>query len=318
MRGDRSSSSESNFRRDEQRPYRREASERRDWYERDEMDERSGYRDEEYRPSSDYRDASDYRRDFNYSNQDYGRTQGSRELSRGSRSIDGNRSGSSYESNASGRQDRYGSSSEQSYGRSDDRNERSWDRSNRSERGSGYEAGRFDSRCGLYGTSDLTRQGSDQYRSSSSFDTDRERSSERGSERGSERSEGRSQFFGRGPKSYKRSDERIKEDVCEMLTRDNNIDAEGIDVEVKEGEVTLTGTVPDRRMKHQAEDCAEGCYGVKDVTNNIRVSRESSSTERDSSSSQSGERSSSSLGAAGTTGTKKSSSSTTSTNAPNH
>ncbi|MFV8257854.1 BON domain-containing protein [Bdellovibrio bacteriovorus] len=295
MRGDRYSSSESNFRRDEQRPSRREASERRDWYERDEMDERSGYRDEEYRPSSEYRDASDYRRDFNYSNQDYGRTQGSRESSRGSRSIDGNRSGSSYEPHASGRQDRYGSSIEQSYDRSDDRS----------------------SRRGLYGTSDLTRQGSDQYRSSSSFDTDRERSSERGSERGSERSEGRSQFFGRGPKSYKRSDERIKEDVCEMLTRDNNIDAEGIEVEVKEGEVTLTGTVPERRMKHLAEDCAEGCYGVKDVTNNIRVSRESSSTERDSSSSLGSERSPS-MGTSGSTGTKKSSSSSTSTNAPNH
>ncbi|ASD63505.1 BON domain-containing protein [Bdellovibrio bacteriovorus] len=309
-----------NLRRDEQRPSRREASERRDWYERDEMDERSGYRDEDYRPSSEYRDASDYRRDFNYSNQDYGRTQGSRELSRGSRSIDGNRSGSSYESSASGRQDRYGSSGEQSYGRSyDDRNERSWDRSERSERGSGYEAGRFDSRRGLYGTSDLTRQGSDQYRTSSSFDTDRDRSSERGSERSSERSEGRSQFFGRGPKSYKRSDERIKEDVCEMLTRDNNIDAEGIEVEVKDGEVTLSGTVPDRRMKHMAEDCAEGCYGVKDVTNNIRVNRESSS-EKDTSStsSLSSERSSSTTGTTGTSGTKKSSSSSTSTNAPNH
>lgn len=286
MRGDRYSSSESNYRREEQRPSRREASERRDWYERDEMDERSGYRDEDYRPSSEYRDASDYRRDFNYSNQDYGRsTQGSRELSRGSRSIDGNRSGSSYESNASGRQD-----------------ERSWDRSERSERSSGYESDRFDSRRGLYGTSDLTRQGSDQYRSSSSFDTDRDRSSDRRSER----SESRSQFAGRGPKSYKRSDDRIKEDVCEMLTRDNNIDADGIEVEVKEGEVTLTGTVPDRRMKHMAEDCAEGCYGVKDVTNNIRVSREGS------------ERSSSTLGTPGTSGTKKSSSSSTSTNAPNH
>lgn len=290
MRGDRYSSSESNFRRDEQRPYRREASERRDWYERDEMDERSGYRDEEYRPSSEYRDASDYRRDFNYSNQDYGRTQGSRELSRGSRSIDGNRSGSSYESNASGRQDR----------------------SERYDRSSGYESDRFDSRRGLYGTSDLTRQGSDQYRSSSSFDTDRDRSSDRRSER----SESRSQFAGRGPKSYKRSDDRIKEDVCEMLTRDNNIDADGIEVEVKEGEVTLTGTVPDRHMKHMAEDCAEGCYGVKDVTNNIRVNRESSS-EKDSSS-LTGERSSSTLGTSGASGTKKSSSSSTSTNAPNH
>ncbi|WP_413586726.1 BON domain-containing protein [Bdellovibrio sp. HCB274] len=93
---------------------------------------------------------------------------------------------------------------------------------------------------------------------------------------GSERSE-RSQrktYEGRGPKSYSRSDDRIKEDICEMLTRNAEIDANDIDVEVKEGEVTLSGTVSDRRMKHLAEDLVERTYSVKDVTNNIRVQRE--------------------------------------------
>lgn len=83
------------------------------------------------------------------------------------------------------------------------------------------------------------------------------------------------QFVGRGPKSFKRSDERIKEDVCEMLTLDANIDAESIEVEVKDGEVTLSGTVPERRMKHLAEDCIERIFGVKDISNNLRVSRDS-------------------------------------------
>jgi len=78
-------------------------------------------------------------------------------------------------------------------------------------------------------------------------------------------------FAGRGPKGYKRSDERIKEDIYEVLTRDAHIDASDIEVEVKEGEVTLTGYVPERKMKHQAEDVVEACMGVKDVTNHLRV-----------------------------------------------
>ena len=100
-------------------------------------------------------------------------------------------------------------------------------------------------------------------------------------------------FAGRGPKGYRRSDERIREDVCEMLTRDPSIDASDIEVAVKEGEVTLTGNVSDRRMKHLAEDCAERCSGVRDVTNNIRVRREassSSSASEDSSQSLTGDR----------------------------
>lgn len=84
-------------------------------------------------------------------------------------------------------------------------------------------------------------------------------------------------YHGRGPKGFKRSDERIKEEVCELLTRDHSIDAEDIDVEVKEGEVTLSGTVPDRRMKHMAEDCVERALGVKDVINNVRVKKHTSS-----------------------------------------
>ncbi|WP_413612249.1 BON domain-containing protein [Bdellovibrio sp. HCB-110] len=85
--------------------------------------------------------------------------------------------------------------------------------------------------------------------------------------------EARGSYAGRGPRNYKRSDERINEEINEMLTRHSSIDADDITVEVKEGEVTLSGTVPERRMKHLAEDVAEGCFGVRDVTNNIRVKK---------------------------------------------
>jgi hypothetical protein len=76
---------------------------------------------------------------------------------------------------------------------------------------------------------------------------------------------------GRGPKGYKRSDERIHEDVCEHLTEDRFIDASNIDVVVKEGEVTLSGTVASRGLKRRAEDLAEMASGVTHVQNNLRV-----------------------------------------------
>jgi osmotically-inducible protein OsmY len=76
---------------------------------------------------------------------------------------------------------------------------------------------------------------------------------------------------GKGPANYHRSDERIREVLCEVLTDDDRIDATHIEVSVKNGEVTLSGTVDDRQMKRLAEDRAEGVSGVKDVQNLIRI-----------------------------------------------
>lgn len=81
----------------------------------------------------------------------------------------------------------------------------------------------------------------------------------------------RGQHVGRGPKGYKRSDERITEDVCEALSRHGEIDASEIEVKVQGGEVILTGSVQDRRDKRLAEDIVEQCSGVRDVRNEIRV-----------------------------------------------
>ncbi len=80
-------------------------------------------------------------------------------------------------------------------------------------------------------------------------------------------------FRGRGPKNYRRSDERIREDVCERLTLDDDIDASDIEVAVSEAMVTLSGTVHDRYEKRRAEDIADSVIGVKDVENRIRVRR---------------------------------------------
>lgn len=79
---------------------------------------------------------------------------------------------------------------------------------------------------------------------------------------------------GRGPKNYKRSDARIEEDINDKLTYDSYIDASDITVSVSNAEVTLTGTVPNRYTKRQAEDIAESVSGVTNVENRLRVKRE--------------------------------------------
>ncbi|WP_457089624.1 BON domain-containing protein [Microvirga sp. P5_D2] len=76
---------------------------------------------------------------------------------------------------------------------------------------------------------------------------------------------------GRGPKGYKRTDERIHEDVCERLMHDRFIDASDVEVSVSNGEVTLSGTVSSRGLKRRAEDLAELASGVTHVQNNLRA-----------------------------------------------
>ncbi len=78
-------------------------------------------------------------------------------------------------------------------------------------------------------------------------------------------------YSGRGPKGWRRSDERIEEEVCECLERDRNIDASEIEVKVKDGIVTLCGTVDERRIKRMAEDIIESVSGVRDIRNELSI-----------------------------------------------
>ena len=79
---------------------------------------------------------------------------------------------------------------------------------------------------------------------------------------------------GRGPQGYQRSDARIEEDVCEHLTHHGMLDATGIQVQVENGEVTLTGTVESRQAKRLAEDILDAISGVRDIHNQLRVQRD--------------------------------------------
>ena len=89
---------------------------------------------------------------------------------------------------------------------------------------------------------------------------------------GMERTQAGRSARGLGPKGYRRSDERLQEDICERLTDDWRIDASDVSVRVADGVVTLEGSVPERRVKHRIEDMIEACNGVTEIRNNLSVS----------------------------------------------
>jgi len=77
-------------------------------------------------------------------------------------------------------------------------------------------------------------------------------------------------YQGRGPKGYRRSDDRIREDVNDRLS-EGYLDATEIEVQVTSGEVVLIGTVDSRMDKRRAEAIADNVSGVNNVENRLRV-----------------------------------------------
>jgi osmotically-inducible protein OsmY len=78
-------------------------------------------------------------------------------------------------------------------------------------------------------------------------------------------------YTGKGPKGYWPSDERIREKACEALYNDPYVDASEIEVQVRDGIVTLKGAVTDRKMKKMAQSCIEDGFGVRDVINVLEL-----------------------------------------------
>ena len=77
---------------------------------------------------------------------------------------------------------------------------------------------------------------------------------------------------GRGPRGYRRSDERIAEDINDKLMMHNEIDPTDVQVHVKNGEATLSGTIESRHEKRIAEALADSVPGVTDVKNILVIS----------------------------------------------
>jgi hypothetical protein len=75
----------------------------------------------------------------------------------------------------------------------------------------------------------------------------------------------------RGPRGWRRSDERLHDEICARLTDDAEVDPSDVEVVVHEGEVSLLGTVRDRNQRERARRLAETVRGVVDVINRVRV-----------------------------------------------
>ena len=79
---------------------------------------------------------------------------------------------------------------------------------------------------------------------------------------------------GKGPKGYQRTDDRLKELICERLRDDPEIDPSEVTINVSGSRVTLDGSVDSRRTKNAIEDIVEQ-FDVSDVQNNLRVTKQS-------------------------------------------
>ncbi len=71
--------------------------------------------------------------------------------------------------------------------------------------------------------------------------------------------------------ALQRGDEPIRDEVLDALSEIAAVGDGNVDVEVDEGEVTLSGTVPDRRAQLAAEEAARGVSGVIDVESTIEI-----------------------------------------------
>lgn len=78
---------------------------------------------------------------------------------------------------------------------------------------------------------------------------------------------------GKGPRGYQRSDERILEDIEDILMEDPYVDASDIEVEVRAGEVVLKGIVENKLTKRRVESLVEAVAGVKQTENRLRSRR---------------------------------------------
>lgn len=74
------------------------------------------------------------------------------------------------------------------------------------------------------------------------------------------------------PTSFRKpTDKEIQESVDKMMDLDNAVDKKNIKIEVKDGVVTLSGSVPTFWEKSRAENDATVSMGVKKVINKIAV-----------------------------------------------
>jgi osmotically-inducible protein OsmY len=90
---------------------------------------------------------------------------------------------------------------------------------------------------------------------------------------GSERRKPGGSHTGQGPQFRRRADDKIHEEIWELLTNNADLDASEIELHVESGEVTLTGNVDSRDAKWLTEDLVTSVTGVREVNNRLKVAR---------------------------------------------
>lgn len=78
---------------------------------------------------------------------------------------------------------------------------------------------------------------------------------------------------GTGAQFHRRTDDKIREEIWELLTNHADLDASEVELHVEAGEVTLSGTVDSRDARWLAEDLVSSVSGVREVNNRLKVAR---------------------------------------------
>jgi osmotically-inducible protein OsmY len=73
------------------------------------------------------------------------------------------------------------------------------------------------------------------------------------------------------PRGDRRPDERIKDEIQHLLARHEQVDARDIQVDVREGMVTLSGDVGSLQEKRIAERITSLAFGVTEIKNNLNI-----------------------------------------------
>lgn len=78
-------------------------------------------------------------------------------------------------------------------------------------------------------------------------------------------------YFGLGPKNYQRSSDAIRDEACEILANNKELNPSHIEVQFSNGILYLDGEVNSRYDKKLAEVLIENIDGVEDVQNSLKI-----------------------------------------------
>ncbi len=80
-------------------------------------------------------------------------------------------------------------------------------------------------------------------------------------------------YYGFGPKGYKRSDQKLKDEASLLLNQDPILDSSNINIEVFNNVIYLRGFVDSRKDKKRAELLIEDIFGIEDIQNQLKIMR---------------------------------------------